>query len=219
MRGGGGGPDEEPDESPDESGGDSSRDRSVDKSKRLDFGKSSKKKRKSRKVSMNELRRVLSERRGSRVEPQVAQQPIPSLTPYAQASLPLPIPASGPVAQPTKQQPLIEVKQVVKQTVGAKKRKRKATKGTRQTLAKVKKEYTAAKKAAKKRLTAASKARLAKKLKGVTVKKGRRAAKSKIRAEEKAVLRAALAKLGPVSKKTYSQVEQMVEAAKRLSIN
>ncbi len=115
----------------------------------------------------------------------------------------------------------IIIKQIAKQEVGARKRrKRRANAGNKTSMKNKRAEYSKLKKAVAKRLREENKALLTEEVKRVKAlpAKERVAARKKARGNSKARLKAALAKLPAVSKKTFEQLEKFIASAKKLSL-
>ena len=136
------------------------------------------------------------------------------------------MPGSTPFAVPVGQQKPagdsgITIKQTVKQVVSKQKaRAKKAVAGTRSTLKNKRKEYVQLKRVVKKRLTTQSKKRVNARL--VDVKrlpaKERKAARAKVKAEEKSRLKKAASKLVNATKKSYDQLVKLIREVSSLTI-
>ena len=131
----------------------------------------------------------------------------------------VPVIPHGIKAKSAQDQDKIIIKQQVKQVINQKKRRRrKATAGTKQTLKAVKKEYTTHKKSVKAKLMQGKKAELAKRLTEISgmPAKQRAAARKKLRAEIKSKYSKLVALLVPLGKKNYDQIKDLITKIKGL---
>jgi hypothetical protein len=129
--------------------------------------------------------------------------------------------AAAAAKEPTakEQAAKVVIKQIVKQTVGVRRqRKRKATAGNQKIVKEKRKEYMMVKREVKKRLTAEKTAALKVALEGAKAlpSKERTAAKNKIRAEHKQKFAVLLKNMPAVGKRSLSDIVSLLKKLKAL---